>query len=156
LFETAARAPRVGLVAATLTLAAAAVYAGDVHNGDTLEVEGQPARLHGIDAFELNQTCLDARGRPWRCGDRREAALAERVEGHTIRCVVLDEDRSGRYVARCMSEDGTDLGAYMVRSGLALADTDDYRAEQVLAQRRRAGAWEGAFMPPWRWRSEGR
>ena len=48
-----------------------------------------------------------------------------------------------------MGEDGTDLGAYMVRSGLALAETDDYRAEQADARRRGAGPWEGQFMPPW-------
>ena len=69
---------------------------------------------------------------------------------------MLDEDQKGRYLSRCVSEDGTDLGAYMVRSGLALADMDDYLAEQAEARRRGAGAWEGAFLPPWQWRSDGR
>jgi endonuclease YncB( thermonuclease family) len=155
LFENVARALRVGVVAA-LALPVPVVFAGDVYDGDTIDVEGQRARLYGIDAFELSQTCLDARGRPWRCGIAARAALAAQIEGQALQCVVLDEDQDGWYVARCVSKDGTDLGAYMVRSGLALADRDDYMAEQADARRRRAGAWEGAFMPPWQWRSEGR
>jgi endonuclease YncB( thermonuclease family) len=146
----------VGIVGAALTLSAPVAFAGDVYDGDTLEIEGQRARLYGIDAFELSQTCLDARGRPWRCGIAAKAALAERIEGQTLQCVVLAEDRDGWYVSRCVGEHGADLGAYMVRSGLALAATDDYRAEQADARRRSAGAWEGTFMPPWQWRADGR
>ncbi len=156
LFDYPAHAALVSVVAAALTLSAPAAFAGQVYDGDTIEVEGQLARLHGIDAFELGQTCLDARGKPWRCGVAAKAALAERIEGQALQCVVLDEHRDGWYIARCRSEDGTDLGAYMVRSGLALAETDDYQAEQADARQRRAGVWGGAFMPPWQWRSNGR
>jgi endonuclease YncB( thermonuclease family) len=154
--ENLAHAVLVGGIAAALALPAPAAFAGAVHDGDTIEVEGQLTRLHGIDAFELGQTCLDARGRPWRCGIAARAALAERLEGQALRCVVLGEDRKGWYISRCVSADGTDLGAYMVRSGLALAETDDYQAEQAEAQRRDAGAWGGQFMSPWQWRSNGR
>jgi endonuclease YncB( thermonuclease family) len=151
-----ARTVLISVVTAALALPAPVSFAGDVYDGDSIEVEGQRARLYGVDAFELNQTCLDARGRPWRCGIAAKAALAERIEGQALQCIVLDEDQDGGYVARCASEDGTDLGAYMVRSGLALADTKEYLAEEAEARRRRAGAWEGAFMPPWQWRSDGR
>jgi endonuclease YncB( thermonuclease family) len=156
LFENPPRAVLVGVVAAALALAAVPAFAGEVHDGDTIEIEGQGARLYGIDAFELSQTCLDARGQPWHCGVAAKAALAERVQGQTLQCVVLDEDQEGRYVSRCVGEDGTDLSAYMVRSGLALADAAEYLADEADARRRRAGAWEGEFMPPWRWRSDGR
>jgi endonuclease YncB( thermonuclease family) len=47
----------------------------------------------------------------------------------------------------------------MVKSGLALADpdlSDDYLDVEAEARRRRAGAWEGDFMPPWQWRSRQR
>ena len=153
-----ARPSCVGLagVVATVLVWASGSFAGEAYDGDSVEIEGQRARLYGIDAFELGQTCLDARGRPWRCGVAAKAALAERIEGQALQCVVLDEDRDGWYVARCVGEDGTDLAAYMVRSGLALADADDYLAEEADARRRRAGAWEGAFMPPWQWRAEAR
>jgi endonuclease YncB( thermonuclease family) len=151
-----ARAVLMGVVTAALALPAPVAFAGEVYDGDSIEVEGQRTRLYGIDAFELSQTCLDERGRPWRCGIAAKAALAERIEGQALQCVVLHEDRDGWYVARCVGEDGADLGAYMVRSGLALADTAEYRADEAEARRRRVGAWEGAFMPPWQWRSDGR
>ena len=130
--------------------------AGEALDGDSVEIEGQRTRLYGIDAFELRQTCLDGRGRPWRCGIATKAALAERIERQALECVVLEEDRDGWFIARCRGEDGTDLAAYMVRAGLALAAADDYRAEEAQARRRRVGAWEGVFMPPWEWRAASR
>jgi endonuclease YncB( thermonuclease family) len=154
--DDAMRTLLIGLLGALV--AAPVVAAGEIYDGDSMEIEGQRARLHGIDAFELQQTCLDARGRPWRCGVAAKAALAERAEGHALNCVVLDEDEDGAYVARCLA-DGTDLSAYMVKAGLALADRDrsnDYLEEEAEARRRGVGAWEGAFLPPWQWRSSRR
>jgi len=144
-------------LAAAVGLAAGAAAAGEVIDGDRFELEGQSIRLHGIDAFEIGQTCLDARGLPWRCGVVAKAALAERVQGNTLSCTVIDEDRFGAYVARCAAPDGTDLAAYLVENGLALADrraSDAYVAKERSARAARAGAWEGAFMPPWEWRRQ--
>jgi endonuclease YncB( thermonuclease family) len=149
----------IGIIGALVAWSVPAALAGEIYDGDSIEIEGQRARLHGIDAFELQQTCLDAGGRPWRCGVAAKAALAEWVQDHALKCVVLDEDESGAYLARCLAEDGTDLSAYMVKSGLALPEPDgsqDYLDEQAEARQRGAGAWEGDFMPPWQWRSSGR
>jgi endonuclease YncB( thermonuclease family) len=150
------RGSAIGLVCALVAWSAPAALAGEIYDGDSIEIEGQRARLHGIDAFELQQTCLDAGGRPWRCGVAAKAALTEWVQDRVLKCVVLDEDQGGAYVARCLAEDGTDLAAHMVKSGLALADrarSEDYLAEEAEARRQAAGAWQGAFMPPWQWRS---
>jgi endonuclease YncB( thermonuclease family) len=142
-----------------LALAAGIVPAAadQVIDGDTLEVEGQRMRLYGIDAVELGQTCLDVHGQPWHCGAAAKAALAELVQGQAIACTVLDDTPAEGYVAQCKVRDEIDLGAYMVRSGLALADpevADGYRAEQAAAKAAAAGIWGGTFNPPWEWRGQ--
>jgi endonuclease YncB( thermonuclease family) len=140
-----------------LALGAVPAEADQVIDGDTLEVEGQRMRLYGIDAVELEQTCLDAHGQPWHCGAAAKAALAELVEGQAIACTVLDDTREDGYVAQCTVRDEIDLGGYMVRSGFALADpevAEDYRADQAAAKAAAAGVWGGTFNPPWEWRGQ--
>ena len=39
-----------------------------VLEGDTIEINGQVIRLHGIDAPQHRQTCRDRRGAVYRCG----------------------------------------------------------------------------------------
>ena len=51
--------------------------------------------------------------------------------------------------------DEVDLGGYLVRAGLALADrdvADDYVPVERSARAAAAGAWGGTFAPPWVWR----
>lgn len=67
-------------------------------DGDTLDIHGQPIRLHGIDAPESRQTCL-ADGERWRCGQQAALALVDKI------------DRYGRIVAVC-SVGGEDVGAF--------------------------------------------
>ena len=57
-----------------------------VIDGDTIEIAGARYRLFGIDAPETRQTCLDADGRPWRCGLRAGEALADRIGGRRVTC----------------------------------------------------------------------
>jgi endonuclease YncB( thermonuclease family) len=154
LFDSPARLVLSGVIAASLQLTAGVSFAQDVQDGDTIEIQGQLACLYGIDAFELAQTCTDAGGKPWRCGVAAKATLATLTRGQVLQCLVIQEDPNGCYQSRCTREDGADLGASMVRSGLALAQSDAYMAEETDAMRRRAGAWDGEFLPPWRWRAE--
>ena len=112
-------------------------------------------RLFGVDAFELQQTCLDRSGEPWHCGVAANAALAELVQDQAIACTVLDDHEDDAYIARCTVRDEVDLGGYLVRAGLALADrevADDYVPLEQRAKAAAAGAWAGTFVPPWEWR----
>jgi endonuclease YncB( thermonuclease family) len=121
-----------------------------VVDADTYDVGDARIRLHGVDAPEKRQTCLDADGEEWDCG----AWAIERVraywEGRAATCEALDTDRYGRTVARC-AVDGEDLGSWLVSGGMALAYRDystDYVVQEAHAQGARVGLWRGEFQRP--------
>ena len=121
-----------------------------VIDGDTLEISGERVRLFGIDAPEHDQRCTDAAGRPWACGTRATEALRDLVQGRAVRCSGEEQDRYGRLVARCTVA-GRDLGAAMVRDGMAFAYRRyslDYVAEEGRAKAARRGIWAGAAENP--------
>ena len=125
-----------------------------VIDGDTLDIHGTRIRLHGIDAPESRQTCQDARGTPYHCGVRATQALTRWIDTQTVTCVARDQDRYGRIIATC-SVDGADLGAFMVKSGHALAYqrySHAYIDHEIRAQSAGIGMWQGAFIAPWDWR----
>ena len=101
-------------------------------DADTLEMAGQRVRLQGIDAPESAQTCRQATGQRYRCGDRYNRALST-----------------------CCTADGTDLNAWLVQQGYALAYrrySTKYVSEEDQARAARAGIWADEFVPPWAWR----
>jgi endonuclease YncB( thermonuclease family) len=126
-----------------------------VIDGDTIEVHGQRIRLHGIDAPESSQTCLDATGRNWRCGQRAALALQDLIGRRTVTCDKRGVDRYGRTISRCLVGD-IDINAWLVAQGLALAYrrySHDYLAAEDNARAAKRGMWAGTFEPPWEWRS---
>lgn len=145
------------VIAAVLfsTPAAAQTVTGrpSVTDGDTLEIRDTDIRFHGIDAPESAQTCLDG-GRRWPCGRRSTNALYEQIGRRSVRCEGRERDRYGRLIAVCYAG-GTNLNAWMVRNGWALAYrtySTEYVEEERRAEARRAGIWRGQFVPPWDWR----
>jgi endonuclease YncB( thermonuclease family) len=121
---------------------------------DTIEIHGQRIRLHGIDAPEGGQTCLDAAGRNWRCGQRAALALQDLIGRRTVTCDERDVDRYGRIVGRCLVGD-LDINEWLVAQGLALAYrhySRDYVAAEDQARSAGRGMWAGSFEPPWEWR----
>ena len=126
---------------------------GRVIDGDTLDVGAVRVRLHGIDAFERDQMCDGPRG-AWACGAAATRALKARAEGRGLICRVLDTDRYGRKVSRC-EQAGVDVAGALVAEGLALAYrrySRDYIDEELAAEARGAGAWNGSFDRPEQWR----
>jgi endonuclease YncB( thermonuclease family) len=127
-----------------------------VTGGDTLNVEGERIRLFGIDAPAGGQTCTRADGRSWPCGAEAAAALKRLVaeaEGQ-VSCIIEVRDADGWAVSTCEAG-GLDLGAAMVKAGLALAGRQyptRYAAEEAEAKLRGAGLWAGSFEAPWDWR----
>src|SRR5262245_5537450 len=72
-----------------------------IADGKTRELAGVRIRFFGIDAPEKRQTCLDAKGSQWPCGDSATRALAGLVRGKEVTCQVQDIDRYKRLVAVC-------------------------------------------------------
>jgi endonuclease YncB( thermonuclease family) len=125
-------------------------------DGDSIEIAGNRIRLEGIDAPELAQTCADTQGQSWACGRAALRAVRAHIEGHDLRCEPKGLDQFKRVLAVCYLSDGSDLNAWIVQQGWALAygHSQVYRSEQDEAQAAKRGIWVGTFTPPREWRQQ--
>jgi endonuclease YncB( thermonuclease family) len=125
-----------------------------ITDGDTLKIGGTIYRLWGIDAPEAKQTCPDG----WPAGSLAATRLQALTAGRSIVCQEKDRDRYGRIVAICRAS-GEDLGAIMVREGLAWAFvrySRDYVDEYAKAAGERRGVHAHGCVPAWEWRAQQR
>ena len=133
-------------------------------DGETLVLEGgEIVSLGGIAALRPGQTCGDAEGRRYPCGDQATAYLQSLVQDRQVHCFVSYPD-----LGICMPLGEGDsppaqlqdalrrenLQAQMVLAGFAFPEGEglEFMAEtRDEAQRARAGAWQGSFEPvgPW-------
>ena len=84
--------------------------------------------------------------------------LQELTAGRPIVCQEKDRDRYGRVVAVCRAS-GEDLGAILVREGLAWAFvqySSDYVDEEAKAKAERQGVHKHGCTPAWEWRARQR
>ncbi|HTS90395.1 MAG TPA: thermonuclease family protein [Stellaceae bacterium] len=116
-------------------------------------------RLFGVDAFERTQTCRDAKGEVWACGDVATHRLQALVATPGFGCQVDPEfvDRHAREFAVCTAN-GEDVGAVLVSEGLAFAygRRTRYVAIEEEAKTEHRGAWAGSFVRPQFYRSGAR
>ena len=140
------------LVAAFALLALPA-QAQTVVDGDTIKLNGKAIRIHGIDAPELAQSCDG-----WMAGQYAAGVLRGLVEGKTVACVPIAIDRYGRTVATCYA-DGIDVGAEMVRQGMAWNFTRysrEYLPLEAQARAQGLGIHAARCKPAWEYRAEKR
>ena len=125
-----------------------------VIDGDTIEISGTRIRLEGIDAPESDQTCTDPKGKTWPCGRAATSELKAHIRGRELTCNRRAFDRYRRVLAVCSLPDGSDINAWMVRQGWALAYgfAKMYATEEAEAEAAKRGIWAGSFVPPWQWR----
>jgi endonuclease YncB( thermonuclease family) len=147
----------IGLLAASFAMAGTPNGPIRVIDGDTLDVGGVRVRLHGIDAPEAKQRCETEQGVTWDCGAWVSREVRARYQGKSATCEALDRDRYGRVVARC-TVDGQDMGAALVRDGLAFAyrryamDYDLIEKQAAVAER---GLWATRVQDPAAFRRDG-
>ena len=105
---------------------------------------------------ESAQSCRQAGGHRYPCGDHATQALRTRIGPAAVTCTIEGRDRlpaGARYFAT--PRDGTDLNGWLVRQGHALAYrkySTTYVPQEDQAKAAQAGLWAGAFVPPWDWR----
>lgn len=157
----------VGLVASAWTWFPAASTPVDAHpeqvltgaarvvDGDTLDLAAVRVRLHGIDAPEGRQSCRDAAGRTWACGETARHSLDAMTRGRAVICSGREKDIHGRLLAICMVGN-QDLNAGMVRTGMAWAFrrySNAYHGAEREARAGRRGVFAADNTPPWEHRS---
>ena len=134
-----------------------------VTDGDTIVINDIRIRFTGSDApesyfFGKTQTCLDANGIEWECGNAATLKLKQLINNQIVRCTDEGQDRYGRTLGICYVDE-VDLQAEMVKSGMAIAYlrySRRYENEQNYAKKVKAGMWAGEFQEPEVWRRQNR
>ena len=140
------------ILACVVALAmATTARAQTITDGDTLKLNGMVYRLWGIDAPETKQDCPDG----WPAGRMATTRLLALIQGKSVVCEKKDTDRYGRTVAICRTS-GEDLGAIMVREGMAWAFvrySRDYVDQEARAKSAGVGVHAHDCIPAWEWRA---
>lgn len=125
-----------------------------VIDGDTIEIRGERIRLVSVDAPESRQTCLDAGGRAWRCGQQAALALSDMIGRSSIVCLSEGRDQYDRILGQC-SVSNVGLSAWLIENGWAVPYNDREGRHYPAARRAedaRRGIWAGSFERPSDWR----
>lgn len=131
------RSAMLGVTLVGLLLFADATIAADIQviDGGTLVMDGRTVRLWGIEVPPAEQICVTTAGRSWPCGKRVRDQLRSVVQDNEIAC---QPKTPGFELCRIA---GLDIGALLVREGLAKA-RDDYQEIEARARSMRVGLWE--------------
>ncbi|MGE4043358.1 MAG: thermonuclease family protein [Acetobacteraceae bacterium] len=120
-----------------------------VSDADTIRLQGERLRLHGVDAPELSQRCVRANGHSYLAGPAYRDGLIGLIRKRQVTCTWSTRDRYGRPVATCTAAGDTlTLNEQLVLHGYAFAfdygrDTSPYHRAEELAHAGGRGVWNG-------------
>jgi len=124
-------------------------------DGDTIHIDNNKIRLHGIDAPEIKQTCA-INNENWNCGIKSEKALKNFILDREVSCQIVDIDRYKRFIGICFVNN-ENINKYMVKNGWAIAYryySLEYVKDEERAKENNAGIWEGEFEEPYEFRKK--
>ena len=124
-----------------------------VVDGDTIKFGDVKIRFSGIDAPEINQTCVASEGKV-ACGKISRDILITKVTNNKISCTDEGKDFYGRVLGECFVN-GESLSRYLVREGFAFAYrkySDKFILDEEYAKSNRLGMWSMKFQYPWDYR----
>ena len=124
-----------------------------VIDGDTIRLGDVKIRFSGIDAPEINQTCVASEGKV-ACGKISRDLLIEKVTNNKISCTDEGKDFYGRVLGECFVN-GESLSSYLVREGFAFAYrkySNKYIDDEEYAKFNKLGMWSMEFQYPWDYR----
>ena len=125
-----------------------------VIDGDTIRLGDVKIRFSGIDAPEINQSCVAIEGKV-ACGKISRDLLIEKVTNNKISCTDEGKDFYGRVLGECFVN-GESLSSYLVREGFAFAYrkySNKYIEDEEYAKFNKLGMWSMEFEYPWDYRS---
>ncbi|MBO04257.1 MAG: hypothetical protein CL731_04475 [Chloroflexi bacterium] len=124
-----------------------------VIDGRTLNVAGRTVRLWGMDAPDLDQTCIWGQ-KEIPCGRLAHGAMKDLIIGTSIRCQRKSTESGAEFIAVCFG-DSYDIGVNMIHTGWAVAEaptSNVYRETEKKARSGKRGLWRGEFERPAQWR----
>ena len=125
-----------------------------VIDGDTIRLGDVKIRFSGIDAPEINQTCVASEGKV-ACGKISKDILIAKVTNNKISRTDEGKDVYGRVLGECFVN-GESLSSYLVREGFAFAYrkySNKYIQDEEYAKFNNLGMWSMEFEYPWDYRS---
>lgn len=119
----------------------------DAVDGQTLsDSSGNTYRLFAVKTPAPGRHCLDGNGADFDCGEKARTVL-QIYASSMLTCTPIATNGDQK-VIRCKDFLGRDVGARMVKTGWAVPDravSDQYIFEEMEAEARRSGLWQGRF-----------
>src|SRR3954451_150778 len=126
-----------------------------VTDGDKLELGPTSYRLDGVDAPEIDQTCLDQSSDVWPCGVAARDRLSAYIGNRAVACEDKGPDPvyKHRRIGICSIEgEATTLNEWLVREGWAInfepSAKGRFLSDEADARANRRGLWKGCFAEP--------
>ena len=122
-------------------------------DGDTIRIGEERIRFSGIDAPEINQTCI-SEGIEVFCGKISKSLLVDKTSLEQVKCISEGKDQYNRTLAECFVN-GESLSRYLVRQGYAFAYrkySKKFIKDEDYAKEKKMGMWNMKFLFPWDYR----